>query len=113
MQACNVFWQVDTASIGTTADFVGTILALNSITVDNGATIEGRLLARNGNVTLINDTITVPVCADTETPDDTDIIPGVPNTGAPSGNGPWIVVSASAAIVVLMIVAVIFKKHSI
>jgi len=62
-QACNVFWEVDTATIDTTAVFKGNILALNSITVANGANVEGRLLARNGNVTLINDTITTAVCA--------------------------------------------------
>jgi hypothetical protein len=62
-QACNVFWRVVSADINTTATFKGTILALNSITVANGANIEGRLLARNGLVSLINDTITVPTCA--------------------------------------------------
>lgn len=59
-QARNVFWVVDTATIDTTAAFKGNILALNSITVANGSNIEGRLLARNGNVTLINDVITIP-----------------------------------------------------
>lgn len=59
-QAKNVFWQVDTATIDTTAVFKGNILALNSITVANGANVEGRLLARNGNVTLDHDTITIP-----------------------------------------------------
>jgi LPXTG-motif cell wall-anchored protein len=67
-QACNVFWRVDTATIDTTAVFKGNILALNSITVANGANIEGRLLARNGNVTLINDTITRSTCAASPTP---------------------------------------------
>ncbi len=62
-QACNVFWVLDTATIDTTAVFKGNILALNSITVENGANIEGRLLARDGNVTLINDTIVRSVCA--------------------------------------------------
>lgn len=62
-QACNVFWQVDTASINTTAVFKGNILALSSISVANGANIEGRLLARNGAVTLINDTIRTATCA--------------------------------------------------
>jgi len=90
-QACNVFWRVDTASIDTTATFVGTILALNSISVANGATIEGRLLARNGNVTLINDRITVPTCSDGTTDGEGEnggegagagIIPGFPNTGS-------------------------------
>jgi hypothetical protein len=72
-QACNVYWRVDTAFINTTATFKGNVLALNSISVANGATIEGRLLARNGSVSLINDTITVPTC----------IVP----TGGGSGSG--------------------------
>lgn len=62
-QSCNIFWQVDSANIGTTATFRGTILAATAITVANGSTIDGRLLAGTGNVTLISDTITVPTCA--------------------------------------------------
>lgn len=51
--ADNVFWQVGTsATIGDYTDFKGNILALTSITVNSGATVEGRLLARNGAVTL-------------------------------------------------------------
>jgi hypothetical protein len=86
-QACNVFWRVDTATIDTTAVFKGNVLALNSITVNNGAHIEGRLLARNGNVTLNNDTITVPTCttdnggAGSGSTTDTTIVPKLPNTG--------------------------------
>lgn len=60
--ACNIFWKVNTATINTTATFKGTILANTSITVANGAKIDGRLLASTGNVTLINDTITKPGC---------------------------------------------------
>ena len=67
-QACNVFWRLNTASIDTTAVFKGNILALTSITVNQGANIEGRLLARNGNVTLIQDTITRSACARPVTP---------------------------------------------
>jgi hypothetical protein len=59
-QACNVFWKVDSADIGTTATFRGTILAETSISVRNGSTIDGRLLAFGGSVTLINDTIIRP-----------------------------------------------------
>jgi len=77
-QACNVFWRVISADINTTAVFKGNILALNSITVANGANIEGRLLARNGQVTLNNDTITVPVCTTTT------VTPKLPNTGSAS-----------------------------
>lgn len=59
--ACNVFWQVaSSATIGTTASFVGTVMAHTSISVDNAATVNGRLLAQTGGVTLINDTITRP-----------------------------------------------------
>jgi len=68
--ACNVYWTVgSSATIDTTTTFIGTILASASITVNNGATITGRLLAGNqgsgaGAVTLISDTISVPTgCA--------------------------------------------------
>ena len=37
---------------------MGTILALTSITMANGVTMHGAALARNGDVTLIHDTIT-------------------------------------------------------
>ncbi len=63
-QACNVFWQVgSSATLGTTSSFRGNILALASITLNTGATIEGRALARNGAVTLDTNTITRATCA--------------------------------------------------
>ena len=63
-QSCNVFWQVtSSATLGTTSTFRGNILALQSISVNNGVTVDGRLLARNGALTLINDTITRSQCA--------------------------------------------------
>lgn len=71
-QACNVFWQVgSSATFGTTTDFVGHVLALDSITATTGATFDGQLLARNGAVTLDSNTIVNDVCADTATPEDT------------------------------------------
>lgn len=58
---CNVFWQVgSSATLGTATAFVGNILALTSITLNTGATTSGRLLARNGAVTL--DSNNVEVC---------------------------------------------------
>ena len=49
---CNVFWQVgSSATIQTGNVFVGTILALTSITLDGG-TLNGRALASNGAVTM-------------------------------------------------------------
>ena len=63
-QACNVFWQVSSsATLGTGSTFVGTIMALTSITVTTDVTIQGRVLARNGAVTLDFDTITSAICA--------------------------------------------------
>ncbi|MEU4746206.1 ice-binding family protein, partial [Actinosynnema sp. NPDC023658] len=62
-RACNVFWQVgSSATLGTNSDFVGTIMALTSITVNTGADVRGRALARNGSVTLDDNTFTTEVC---------------------------------------------------
>jgi hypothetical protein len=67
-QACNIFWQVgSSATLGTGSAFRGSILALTDITVTTAATIEGRVLARNGAVTLDTNTITRPACATTPT----------------------------------------------
>jgi type VI secretion system secreted protein VgrG len=58
----STFWQVgSSATLGTTTDFEGNILALTSITANTGATdLDGRLLARNGAVTLDDNDITAP-----------------------------------------------------
>jgi hypothetical protein len=62
-QACNVFWQVgSSATFGTSTDFVGTVMALTSITLNTGASVSGRMLARNCAVTLDNNVISAPVC---------------------------------------------------
>jgi hypothetical protein len=55
----NVFWQVgSSATLGTTTSFQGNILALTSITLNNGASIGcGSALAINGAVTLNNNVI--------------------------------------------------------
>lgn len=60
-QACNVYWQVgSSATIGTSAQFAGTVLAATSITAETGAVIDGQLLAsalNAGAVTLDHNTI--------------------------------------------------------
>lgn len=62
--ACNVFWQVgSSATLGTNSDFAGTILALTSISLTTGATVEGRALARNGAVTMDTNSFTLPDCS--------------------------------------------------
>ena len=63
-QSCNVFWQVgSSATLGTGSTFRGTVIALTSITVTTGVTVDGRVLARNGAVTLDTDTIARSTCA--------------------------------------------------
>jgi hypothetical protein len=106
-QACNVYWQVgSSATLGTASTFKGTIMALTSISVTTGATVEGRALARNGQVSLDTNVFTMPGCdtttpttTATATPTDTTSAtptttvsgsaPSVPaaGTGAGTGNG--------------------------
>lgn len=65
---CAVFWQVaSSATLGTTTDFQGTIMAMQSITMNTGATIGvgglgngGRALAMNAALTLDSNVITPP-----------------------------------------------------
>lgn len=57
---CNTYWQIGSSAVlGTTTAFAGNILALASITLNTNATIDGRLLARNGAVTLQSNTAAV------------------------------------------------------
>ena len=52
-QAKNVFWQTaSSATIGDYTSFKGTILALQTITMGAYSRVEGRMLARNGAVTM-------------------------------------------------------------
>ena len=85
-QACNVFWQVtSSATLGSGSHFLGTILSLTSITLETGATVEGRVLARNGSVTLDANTITRPTCAAAPTP--TPQVTMVPRGAVSTGDG--------------------------
>jgi hypothetical protein len=61
----SVFWQVgSSATLGTTTDLYGSILAHDSITLNNGANIDcGRALALNAAVTLDDNTVSTGGCA--------------------------------------------------
>lgn len=91
-QACNVFWQVtSSATLGTGSSFVGSVMALTSITVDTGTTVAGRVLARNGEVSLDTDTITTPTCTSSSTvasPTTTPPTTSPPTTTPPSTSSP-------------------------
>jgi type VI secretion system secreted protein VgrG len=79
----SVYWQVgSSATLGTTTAFEGTIMALQSITADTGATdLDGRLLARNGAVTLDDNVIAAPpaevIVSGVPEPQSTTVIAGV------------------------------------
>jgi hypothetical protein len=63
-QPCNVFWKVNSAWLkNTDMNFVGTILALTQITLTEHITVDGRLLARNADVTFIHDVVNKPTCS--------------------------------------------------
>jgi Ice-binding-like len=65
-QGCNVFWQVgSSATLGASSSLAGSILASTSISMGDGVTINGGAFARDGAVTLINDTITAAQCSGT------------------------------------------------
>ncbi len=59
--ARNVYWQVgSSATLGTGTAFKGNIIALASITLTSGASLNGRALARTGAVTLDTNAVTLP-----------------------------------------------------
>lgn len=56
--ASNIFWQVGTsATFGTTSVFKGMVMAMQSITFNTGATLDGKALARTGAVVMAGNTI--------------------------------------------------------
>lgn len=76
--SCDVFWWVgSSATIGTNSDFVGNIMADQSIALQTGATLDGSALARIAAVTLDHNTITASECGGNGPPGTT-----VPVTGS-------------------------------
>jgi hypothetical protein len=60
-QAANIFWQVGSqCNLGTTSVFKGTIMAHDQVTMDTGATLEGRAFSQTAEVTFLSNTITNP-----------------------------------------------------
>ena len=60
-QAKNVFWQVgSTCALDTTTDFKGTIMAYGTIALNTGAMVQGRVLSKTDEVTMLTNNITMP-----------------------------------------------------
>lgn len=60
-RAGNIYWLVgSSATLGTKSVFKGNILADQSITIENGAALTGRALARTGAVTLDANAVVLP-----------------------------------------------------
>jgi hypothetical protein len=56
---CNVWWRVvSSATLDTTTAFIGNILALTSISLNTGASLNGRALAQTGAVTMESNGVT-------------------------------------------------------
>jgi len=86
-QACNVFWKVgSSATLGVGSNFVGSILALSSITANTGARVQGRLLARNGATTLDSNRVSRPGCV--TVPPTTSTVPTTTTTTTPEPTTP-------------------------
>jgi len=58
-QASRITWQVgSSATLNTNSSVSGNIIALTTVSMGTGATLNGRAMARNGSVTLLANTIT-------------------------------------------------------
>jgi len=95
---CNVYWQVgSSATLGTGSSFVGTVMADQSISMNSSATLQGRLWARIGQVSLDNNTIANPCFAAGATGPGTGVdtgevqsaaqVPNAPSGGVATGDG--------------------------
>lgn len=91
---CRVFWKIgSSATLGTNSHFVGHLFALTSIAAQTGATVQGQLLARNGEVTLDSNVIDNGLCAAVVVP--TPTTTGTPTPGTvtggqlPATGSPW------------------------
>ena len=106
--ACSVYWQVgSSATLDTSTSFKGTIIALTSIALKTGATLQGRALARNGAVTMDHNTINDSACAAPSSTGGANATRTGPPTDIAASTPPPIIVWPSGPVLVLIVVAVI------
>jgi hypothetical protein len=87
--SCNVYWQVGSSvTLGTNSFLEGTVLSAFSISANTGAQIHGRLLALDGAVTLLSNTINIERCGTpTIIPTNTTTVPSSNGANGSSSNG--------------------------
>jgi hypothetical protein len=102
---CNVFWQVgSSATLDTTTAFQGNLMALTSISLNNGASVIGRVLARNGQISLINNVLDGSRCGTGSSPPPSGeppsgtVPPSSPETTGPATPGGGSVVGPNRAV---------------
>ena len=92
---CNVFWQVgSSATLGTSTAFQGNVMALTDVSLNDGASVIGRVFARNGQISLINNVLDGSSCGTSSTPPPPTTPPATPAppttppaTTPPAGGG--------------------------
>jgi type VI secretion system secreted protein VgrG len=104
---CDIYWQVgSSATLDTSTSFKGTIMALTSIALETGATLQGRALARNGAVTMDHNTINSSACAAPSSTGGTKAAPtGPPTDTVASAPGP--IASRSGTTLLILLIFVI------
>ncbi len=95
--ACNVWWrEVSSTTLGANTSLIGNILASTSISLQTGASLNGRALAQTGAVTLDSNIITGSACLTAYVSGSTAVVtPKLPNAGfAPEKTKtPWSVIA--------------------
>lgn len=113
--ACNVWWRLGSAGsiLGANSSFVGNILAGTSITMQTGATLNGRALAQAA-VNLDKNTITGPACSGNGTGTGTTTpAPGLPNTGyAPTRHSNTMLGSLIGVSLLIVVSYAVRRKYS-
>jgi hypothetical protein len=102
---CGVAWQIgSSATLGTTTSFIGNLIALTSITLNTGANLVGRALARNGAVTLDTNNISFANCTAIGPPPSVPP-PSVPPPSVPPPSVPTLSQWALIALTLLLVLA--------
>ncbi|GAA3088881.1 hypothetical protein GCM10010485_28880 [Streptosporangium carneum] len=95
-QEDNVFWQLsDSATLGTLSTFRGNVLASDSVSVNNGAAVYGRLFALTDTVTL-QGTASIPKTRIT-VPNNPPTTTALTTSGSPSAAGQQVTFTATVS----------------